>query len=212
MNRVQLGNVYKRHRTAVLAGMVCGLVILAAWVGYEWGMTPAVPNVQQAPAEEVVAYIGNPRGLARMPQIQQEQFLQQWKDHVQKEPARSQLRECFRTLEEETRKAFSAAIMKQIKRAFLADARQFSSLTSPEDRSGFTRNKVLQYRDEALFMKDVAVGFKAPVGSRTDDAQQWVMENTTAEERAIGEPYYNALKRVRDQVRKEQTGRPPARS
>jgi len=61
-------------------------------------------------------------------------------------------------------------------------------------------------RDQALQFKDIALALKTSGGQRTDDIQQWVMENTTAEERVIGEPFVDALKRVREQIKKEERG------
>jgi hypothetical protein len=58
--------------------------------------------------------------------------------------------------------------------------------------------------------KDIIMALKSSGGRRTDDIQQWAMENTTAEERALCEPYIDALKRVREQVKKEERPAPTA--
>jgi hypothetical protein len=194
----------KRYRVAIISGAVFGASLLVGYFAYESALTPAKPNISTAKAVEVVAYIGDNRGLGNLSQIEQEQFLEQWRDHVAAPAAKADLKSCFDGLEDGARKRFSDAIFKHIKRAFISDAKQFSRLDSPKEKSGFIRKKVDEYRQQALFAKDVAAAFKGDLSKRPEDLQQWAIENTTAEERAISEPYLDALKRVREIVRKEE--------
>jgi len=192
----------KRHRPAAIAGALLGLVLLLGWVGYEVLATPATPDMQKAQPAEMVAFVRSPRGLARLPQIEQERFLERWREHLTQEPAKKALADYLRGMNEDDRREFSEAIFRQFKRAFLDDARRFAQLKADE-KSAFIRRKLADYRDQMVPLKEIAASFKGLVGSRTDDMQQWIIEHSTAEERALGEPYVDALKRVREQVKKE---------
>ncbi len=196
--------VVNRHRPAAVFGAAIGLILIVGWFGYDRAMTPTKPVIASAKAAEVVAYISDERGLAVLPQIEQEQFLEQWKDHVAQEGPKLQLKACFDELSDDQRKQFTDAFFRHAKRSFLNDARRYSQLATPEEKGEFLRDRLADYEKQALFTRDVAGSFRSDFGQRPDDIQKWTMEHTTAEERAIGEPYVDALKRVREQVRKEQ--------
>ncbi len=213
MTTGEVKSTIHRHRTAAYAGGAVGLAILIGWFAYNSAMTPAKPTIQTAKAAEIVEYVGNDRGLNNLPQIEQQQFLELWKSHVMQEGPKQELKTCFESLDENHRKRFVTAITRHFKRAFMDDARRFAQLTGPGDRSTFIRERLQQYGGEALFLKDVARSFKNDFQGGPDDVQRWILENTTPEERAIGEPYADALKRVREQVRQqEQAPKPPTAS
>lgn len=186
-----------------MVGILAGLAVLVGWVGYVALATPAMPDLQKASAADVVAYVSSPRGLAALPQIQQEQFLQRWREQLADEGARRKLSEYLSNLPEDQRRPFGEAMFEHIKKVFLDDARRFSQLKA-EEKNAFLRKKIVEYRDQVLAMKEVAAGFKGMIGSRPDDAQQYIVEHSTPKERALGEPYADALKRVREQVKKEE--------
>lgn len=196
----------KTHRPAAVIGGVVGLILIVAWFGYNMAMTPARPEIARAKPAEVVAYISNERGFASLTQIEQEQFLTQWKDYLLQPGHDAELRECIDSLSENERKAFAEAVFKQAKRAFVDDAKRYAQQTTPETKNKFIRDKLDQYASQAEFTKRVASGFKGNAPKSQDELQKWIIENTTAEERAIGEPYVEALKRVREMVKKEQRG------
>ncbi|MBN2563746.1 MAG: hypothetical protein JXQ75_22745 [Phycisphaerae bacterium] len=211
MTADQIRTTVKQHRRAALIGGIAGLVLLFGYIGYNFAMTPPQPDLQTAKAAEVVAYIADERGLAKLPQINQQQFLIRWRDLVMREPQKKEeLKECFLSLNDDQRKAFSDAVFKHVKRTFLDDAQQYRQ-TLKDTRHEFLRKKIAEYHEQAVFMKDVAVGFKKQVSGTQEDMQKWVMEHTSPEERALGEPYVDALKRVREQIKKEERApEPPA--
>jgi len=199
-----------RHRSAAKIGAIVGLILLLVYIGYEYGMTPMAPEVQKATAAEVVAYIADPRGLGRQPQVEQQRFLERWRDLIMKDAARKEeLKTYFQGMDEALRKNFSAEMFRHFKQAFLDDAKMYAALPR-ESKSAFLREKTTQYDQRAVFLKDVAIGFSRQFTGTEDDVRAWIMENTTAEERAIGEPYADAIKKAADQMRKERRGAPPA--
>lgn len=202
----QVQQIVKHHRPALIIGSAVGLALITGFIGYELAATPAVPVVPKASASEIVNYIANKRGLAGLPDVQQKQFLDDWKRRLNDTAARDDLKACLKNLDEEKRRDFVNGLARQLKKAFLEDAKQFARLKMPGEKSEFCRQKLVEGRDQALQFKDIALALKTSGGQRTDDIQQWVMENTTAEERVIGEPFVDALKRVREQIKKEERG------
>jgi hypothetical protein len=197
-------SIVKHHKRALYTGAAVGLTLISAFVVYELAATPAMPVVPRASASEIVAYIGNQRGLAGLPDVQQKQFLDDWKRRLNDTAARDDLKQCLKDLDDEKRKDFFNGLARHLKKAFLDDAKLYSRLKTPAEKDQFCRQKLIEGRDQALQFKDIALALKTPGTQRPDDIQQWVMENTTAEERVIGEPFVDALKRVREQVKKEE--------
>ncbi|MEK6643753.1 MAG: hypothetical protein AABZ08_07570 [Planctomycetota bacterium] len=197
-------HVVKHHRPALLIGAIVGLLLIGGFVMYEFSSTPTTPIPTKASAAEMVDFIANDRGMVKLPDVQQKQLLDEWQRHLNDPKARDELKVFIKDVNEDTRKAFLNALLRQIKKSFLDDAKKFASLTTAGEKNAHCRQKLIEGRDQALQFKDLAVLFKTNSGTRTDDMQQWVMENTTAEERAIGEPYVDALKRIREQVKKEE--------
>ena len=203
MTTDQVKTAAHRHRPAALVGGLIGLILLVAYVAYELAMTPSVPDLQKSPAKDVVAYIASPRGLDKQPQVEQQRFLERWRDLVTQDPKKKdELKACFESIDDELRQGFSAEIFKHFKRNFLDDARAYGRLAMDE-RNAFLRDRIGQYRDRALFVKDVARGFSKQFKGTEEDLRGWIMEHTTPEERTIGEPYVDALKKAEEQVRKE---------
>lgn len=203
MTTDEVKTMVKKHRWAAIFGGAAGLVLLCSWVGYEIVATPALPAVQSANVVEVVAYISNERGLAKLTQIEQQQFLERWTEHVTKEENRQALKTCFDQLGDKERKKFTGAISKHLKRGFIDDARQFATLSDQGEQNRFLRSKLAEGYDQISFIKEVAGAFRGDLGGR-EEFNQWVLEHTTAKEQVLGERYVEALKRVALQVKREE--------
>ncbi len=206
MTNGEVKQSFRKHRTAAIAGGVAGLLLIGGWFGYDMAVTPSQPDLTTARASEIVSYIASDRGLGRLTQIEQQQFLDQWKAHLQQEGRDAELKTCMDELGDEERKAFTAVVIRQSKRAFVDDAKRYAQQRTPADKDKFIRERLAQYAAQAEFTKRVAASFKGDAPKSQDELHKWIMQNTTAEERAIGEPYFEALKRVREIVRKEERG------
>ena len=206
MTTGEVKQVVKRHRPAALFGGMAGVALIVGWFGYDIAMTPAKPDIGNAEAKEIVAYISNERGLAKLADVEQEQFLRRWQEHVVQPGKDVELKECLDGLDEESRRAFGEAIFRQAKRKFLDEAKRYSAQTTPQERNDFIRERLEEYAAQSAFTKKVAGSFRGSGPKSQDELQKYIMEHTTAEERAIGEPYAEALKRVREVVKKEQRG------
>ena len=164
--------------------------------------TPTLPAIQSAGVAEVVGYISNERGLAKLSQIEQQQFLDRWTTHVTQKENRQALKTCFDQLDDRQRKKFTGAISKHLKRGFIDEARQFAALTDQGEQNRFLREKLAEGYDRISFIKEVAGAFRGDLGGR-EEFNQWVLEHTTAKEQVLGERYVEALKRVALQVKRE---------
>jgi hypothetical protein len=194
----------KSYRRAAIIGGLAGLLLLAVYVVYEVLMTPAMPNLQTAAAQEVVSYIADRRGLTTLAQVEQQQFLQRWAEMLtQDAQKKEELRSFFEKIDDGLRKSFATEIFGNLKTAFLNDAKAYTTLPA-DGKFAYLRDKCGQYQQRAAFVKEVAVGFSRQFKGTEDDLREWLMEHTTAEERAVGEPYIEALKKVEEQLRKEQ--------
>ncbi len=200
----EIKKVTTRHRRAAMAGGLAGLSLLVGYICYEYAMTPARPDVHAAKAAEIVAYISNERGLGKLSRIEEQEFLVQWREAVMGDNGKKDdLRDCLAGLEEQDRKPFVESMFKYGKRAFLDDAKLYLRM-SRDDQYAFLRKKITDYREQVLFMKDIADGLKTETPGTQDDFQRWVIEHSTPEERTLGEPYVDALKHVRVQMKKEE--------
>ncbi len=194
-------NMKQYHKAAIVGGVI-GLTLLVAYVAYVIAETPAVPDLMTAPAAEVVAFVANERGLAKQPQIEQKRFLERWREVVTQDAKRKEeLRVSFEGLDDAQRKAFSAELFQHLKRAFMDDAKCYLRMPQ-DDRFDFLKQRLDEYNRGTVFAKEVAIGFSKQFRGTEDDLRRWVMENTTPEERAIGEPYFQALEQVQEQIRK----------
>lgn len=209
MTAEEMKTTVKHHRRSALAGGLLGLALLVAYGIYHFAMTPGLPDLKTATAAEVVAFVGNERGLGRMPQIEQQQFMMRWRDALMEDAGKKDgLRDCLQSLDDESRKAFTEAMFRHLKRAFLDDAKLFKH-TPPEKQFDFLKKRLDEGRAQLLLIKEATAGLKSDLPGNQDEFQGWLLKNTTAEERAWGEPYYNALKHVRTQVEKgERTSQP----
>lgn len=192
----------KRHRPAALIGGLAGLLLVGGWFGYEIAMTPAQPTVASAPTPEIVSFIINPRGLRKLVDIEQAQFLDRWKERITKSNGKDEVRDALRALSDDDRKSFTEVIFKHLKRVFMDEATHYASLTTSAEKSEFCRKRVEDFSAQQAFMKDLAVVFKDDFPG-PDKFQEWVLRHTSPSERQIGEPYVEALKRVASQIKKE---------
>lgn len=195
-----------RKRPALLGGLVGLVAVLAilGYIGYGIAMTPSKPVLATAQAREIIDYISNPRGLQSLSRVEQEKFLDSWKQSLLDKPEKKgELKAAFNGMSDADRQEFTDGIFDPIKRSFVEDARVYARTPSNE-RHKFLREKFQLYAREALFIKEVGDAFKTDVLGGQDEQQKWIMRHTTPEERVVCEPYVTALQDIKEQVKKEQ--------
>ncbi len=196
----------KQRRPAALAGGIAGVLILAGYLFYAVAMTPSKPDLRKAPPGDIIQFVANERGLEALTQVEQERFLDQWRAVlVEDEQKKAALKKALSDLGSEDRKALIEAFFKHIKRGYLADARRYKSLPADEQYA-FLAEKIDEYEQRAVFMRDVASdlgpGF---FGGGQDAMKQWLIEHTTEDERQLGTPYMEALAQVALQLKKQRS-------
>ncbi len=204
MTAEEVKTAVRRHRTAAILGGVAGVAVLIGWIGYIVAMTPSKPVLQSATADEVIAYVANPRGLSGLPDVEQRQFLQNWQARMREQKYKDAMKASLERLDDSSREEFVDAIFRHLKKGFMDDARHFARLTDAAEQNQFVRQKVAEMNERAVFMKEIAYrALKSNFGGE-DELRQWLLEHTSPKERQLGEPYVEALKRVGTQLRKEE--------
>ena len=207
MTSQEIRETVKRNGPAARWGLVVGLVIvlgLSAWWAGDRLLAPVKPNLRTASAAELVAYVADPRGLARLSRFEQGEFLKTWKETtLPDEKRRIDLAESLEALSAEEKKSFVKKMTTHFKRAFLNDAERYGQLRGTDEAFAFIRERHKQFNSDALFFREFAAAFQDQFDTRPDKIQEMILRNTTPEERAIGEPYHAALVRMREQIRKE---------
>src|SRR5215468_7161912 len=118
-----------RRRHSALIGACLGAVIAVAYVGYvayDRASTPAKPNLQNASVGEVVAFVGNERGLARLPKYEQDQFLVAWKTRYSQDENQRALKKYLEGSPEQDRAAVREVLYRIARRQFFEDAREYT--------------------------------------------------------------------------------------
>ena len=198
--------IQARKRPALVGGLIGLVAVLGilGYIAYGIAVTPSKPVFATAPARDIIDYISNPRGLQRLSRVEQEKFLDGWKQSLLADPAKKgELKKAFNDMSDADRQEFTDGIFDPIKRSFVDDARIYAR-TPATERYKFLREKFQLYAKEALFIKEVGDAFKADVLGGQDEQQKWIMKHTTPEERVVCEPYVTALQDIKEQVRKEE--------
>ncbi len=206
--------VVRKNRSAAVWGALAGLLVLGGWIGYVIAVTPNRPVIESAAPADVVAYVCDDRGLSRLPQIEQEEFLKKWHAHLVSGSHATALQDHLVSLDEDARGRFVDVIFKHLKRGFLTDAKQYATLKDPGEKGKFIRDRFARMESQSGFMREIGKAFARDfTGGVT--FQEWLMQKTSPEERELGTPYYEALMSAREQIRKEQraaTAAPAAES
>jgi len=204
MTTAEINQSVKQNRNWVLVGVGVGVALIAAYFGYEFAMTPERPAIASAPQAQIVAYIINPRGMEKLANIEQQQFLDDWRDRLAESPSeRESLKSALTALSSDSRKAFIERMLGQFRGIVIADAKQFDQMGTAE-RNKFVFKKAAEFEGHESFVRDLAAIF-GKEGMSQDKLREWIFENTTPQDRDICIPYIEAMQRVIEQRRKERT-------
>ncbi|MBP7936550.1 MAG: hypothetical protein KA354_18065 [Phycisphaerae bacterium] len=186
-------------RNALLA-LTGVLVILAGgWWGYTQLTTAGPPSPGQASPEEVAGFLGNPRGLIRLPLAEREAYLRGTFQHFSSEESRSRLGRCIRRMSDEQKQALVDATFEVVRVRMLEAADRFKDLPLHQ-RDQFVGDLIadfhrLQGEPAAGTNPDTGIGesFKGLLPATGQDWNQLVLTRTTPEERARATPLAMAI-------------------
>jgi len=201
------------RRRAALVGAVVGALIAVVGLGYwvyDRAATPARPNVESAPVGELIEFVVNERGLARLPQYEQERFLTAWKTEYAHDAKQRELKGYLEKAPESDRAAVREALYRIARRQFFADAREYLTLKEKNANTyPFLAGKLASAAVEAAWIKgngdptkDLSGVMAAGLPRNPEDITKLIVSDTTPEERVLGEQYLNALRNVREQEKK----------
>lgn len=201
------------RRSSAWIGAMIGAIAILGWVGwaiYDKAATPATPNIQTAPPQEVIAFVVNERGLARLPKFDQDRFLVTWQKHYAGSDQQRALKLYLEGSDEASRQAVRNVLYQIGKRQFFENAREYLRLQQAGgDTYKFLLGNIRDAVAQTAWIKGngdptrdlssvMAVGLR---GSPEDLVKQ-IVSDTTPEERVVGEKYIEALRNVREQEKK----------
>lgn len=201
------------RRSSAWIGAATGAVAILGWVGwaiYDKAATPAVPNIQTAPPQEVIAFVVNERGLGRLPKFDQDRFLVTWQKHYAGSDQQRALKKYLEGSDEASRQAVRSVLYQIGKRQFFENAREYQRL---QQSGGDTYKFLLGNIQEALAQtawikgsgdptRDLSGVMATGLPRNPEDLVKLIVSDTTPEERVLGEKYIEALRNVREQEKK----------
>lgn len=202
MTTEEINRSVKQNRNWVLVGVAVGVALIAGYFGYEFAMKPERPAIATAPQALIVDYIINPRGMETLANIEQQQFLDDWRARLL---ANAEDKEALKTaltnLSSESRKRFIDTMLGQFKQIVVNDAEQFDQMGTAE-RNKFIVKQATDFESQEAFVTDLAKIF-GKEGMSQDELREWAFKETSPREREICIPYVEAMNRVIEQRRKE---------
>lgn len=198
----EINKSVKQNRNWAVLGIGVGLVLIVAWFGYKFLMVVEVPTIRDNKPKVIVSYISNPNGLRALTQIEQRQFLEEWRTYLMSDAeAKDALSQHLKDLDLDQRKQFVEQMVWQFKEIVVDDARQYARMTTTE-RNTFVQKKADELEGQETFVRDLSKVFGKDMGSQ-DEMRRMIFEITTPQEREISMPYLDALQRVIEQHRKQ---------
>lgn len=199
----EINKSVKQNRNWAFLGAGIGLLLIVCYFGYEFMMSVDRPTIRDSRPEVIVSYIINPRGLEKLTQIEQRQFLEEWRNYLMSdEDAKEALASHLKDLDSSQRKQFVNEMMEQFKNIVVDDARQFDRMPTAE-RNVFIRKRAEELMGQEKFTTEIAKIFGSEVGGQ-DQIRQWIFGHTTPAEREICSPYLQAIQDVAEQIKKQQ--------
>lgn len=209
-----------RHR-ARRVGTSLGILLVFSACGYwvfDRTMTPAVPRLDSASVAEVVSFVVDRRGLMRMSRFEQEEFLDSWKKYYSDDARQRVLKQHLDQCDESTLRDLRDVLFRVSKRMFLTDAQEYLRIKHDSTRAyAFLADRLARFAAEAAWLKgygdpakdlSVAIGTGAP--RNPEEWSNWIVRETTPEERVLGEQYLEAIKNVREQEKRRRSAAAPA--
>ena len=145
MTTDEVKKVVKQKRPAAMAGGIAGVVILVAYLGYTVAVTPSKPDFRDSPPQEIIAFVASERGLGGLTQVEQERFLNQWREVLLEDSEKMRaVKQALSELQSNERKTLVEAFFKHIKRGYLDDARRYKNLDQ-DKQYAFLAEKVREY-------------------------------------------------------------------
>lgn len=204
------GGLSQKAQRGILIGCACVLLLGGGWWGYFKLTTLPPPDLKAAPINDVVAFMGNERGLIRMGVDQREQYLLQAYRHYSQGPARDQFIQQLNRMSPSEKQVLCDAVFDITHVKVVAAARQYNDLP-PSQRGAFVDNTIKQFdsmRNElggGSAQNSVAQPMKSSLPTSSDEWSKILVSRTSGQERAEAKPFVDRVaaryKEMRNQGR-----------
>lgn len=195
-NSATLTPVQKDQRGLKVVGAVTAFVLVAGLGGY-WLVdtltAPPVPDVKVASADEIAAFMGHPRGLIRMSRGEQIAFLADFWPRFNSAEGKKEFGAVMAKMAPSETGRMQEVIFELVKAQVMHDAEKYNSMPD-ERRDEFVRARVNHYDSfRGNFRGDAVDEMKEGLPVDPDEWSKSVMTRTTAADRALCQPYLEAL-------------------
>lgn len=196
----------KDQRALKVAGAVTVVALVLGLGGYwlyDTLTAPPVPDVKVASAKEIAAFMGHPRGLIRMSRGEQLAFLADFWPRFNTPETKKQFSDLMAEMAPSEIGRMQEVIFELAKAQITDDAEQYNRL--PEDeRLAFIRSRIDKYDAfRANFRGKSSHDMKQGLPVDPDEWSKSVMTRTTAADRALCQPYIEALQNEIERQHKE---------
>jgi len=187
-----------RTKISLLIGSACAILIGGGWWAYHSLSTVSPPKLDAAPPEELVKFLGNERGFARMSIPRREEYMYRAGERYTKGAARDEFNRALRQMSAHERQVFLDAAFEVGKVRFMEQARDFNQLPQRQQMT-FVNTAMQKFtrmqRSMAGYSPSDSMGqpFKQDMPSSSDELTKTLVTRTTATERAEAQPLIDAM-------------------
>lgn len=199
LNRPRPQGMSNQTKIAVLT--ILGVVAVALggfWAFYEL-TTVRKPDLQTASAEQVVEFLGDPRGFARLPLNERQTFLSRMFKRYNDYENRLALNENLATMSSTQSQVLLDAIYEVAHNLVMTAAEEFNNLP-PSERGKHLDNTIRRFlvlRGEMSgggdTRQNIGEPFRKYMPTGSDELGKLIVSRTTPEEREKAQPFIDAL-------------------
>lgn len=210
--KLQIVQMSDKTRKALIILVSVVLVIGGgAWAYYKFTTVPP-PVLEKAKSEEVVNFLGNPRGLPRMPVAQRYDYLVKTYQYYSNGPQRDEFVRQIRQMSHGDKQVLLDATFDIARVKFMDHAKQYNKIRNKKDRAQYVDGVIRT--SEGMRMElggaspnsDLGSPFKNDLPKNSDEWLRIAMTRTNAAERSEAKPLIESIagrvQELRTQARK----------
>jgi len=201
----------ERRQVALVA--VAGLAVLVlaggAWLAVQWLLTPAVPEIGRADAQQVVEFMADPRGLIRLSGERRQRFFARLVQYYRRPERRKQLAEALQEMSPSERAVLREAVLEVVKDKVVSDAIQFHKQRDRKARDRFLKRKLAEYDALRIWISgadggpNLTAGMDEGLPARPEAWAKYAVTRTKPAERKLARPYIDELLKRADELKRQ---------
>jgi len=188
----------ERTKKVILISTGSVLIVVGGWWAYMTFTTVPPPALETATPDQVVSFLGNTRGLGRMPIEQRGQYLADMYTRFSEGPARQDLNRAFAQMSTREKQEFVDATLDVFQYHFLEQAAEYNRLPGNQKRQ-FVDQMIQGFESRRRGMAGVGgsdnmgEAFKGMMPTSTDGMMKMMVERTNTRQRAKAQPLVDEL-------------------